>query len=62
MINVDGAIAYVGGKDATVGCESILFSIEIHREHNADNGLGADKFDQFIRCDAHKENLGGDAA
>jgi len=49
FFNVNGAMIYVDEQGKTVGYEDVHSKIDMCRAHYANNGLGADYVDQFIR-------------
>jgi 2,4'-dihydroxyacetophenone dioxygenase len=49
LFNVNGAMIYVDEQGATIAYEDVFTKIEMCRKHYAQNGLGAEYVDQFIR-------------
>jgi 2,4'-dihydroxyacetophenone dioxygenase len=49
LFNIHGAMVYVDQAGNHTGYEDVFTKIEMCRRHYAENGLGADYVDQFIR-------------
>jgi hypothetical protein len=49
LFQVNGAMIYVDPDGKTTGFDDVFTRIEKCRAHYAQNGLGADYIDQFIR-------------
>jgi 2,4'-dihydroxyacetophenone dioxygenase len=49
FFNISGAMVYVDEKGQPSGYEDVFTKIEMCRKYYADNGLGAEYVDQFVR-------------